>query len=490
MITAFLTFCLLSSPALAQVEEFTPTFTTTKKTTHKIPKGQEYVFGYLEVLENRNGTSGKTIKLPVYIFKSRSKKPKPDPVLYTVGGPGYTSMRASKYMEYYQYLDDRDLILFEQRGTQFAQPSLDCPEWAEAAHRVSLPGADPDQSDAILAEAAVACRDRLVDMGVDLDRYRTTEIAADINDLMNVLGVDSYNLLTLSYSTKIGQVMMRDYPDKIRAVVMDSPLPLEVNYDEESVQNLREAMERLFVDCEGDSACRAAYPDLKNRFYSFLEESTREPVAVEVAHPKTGEMELFYLKGESFVQVFSNASTSDVSEIPYEINKLLLGDYSSVKVQLQQLLESPGTGIGRGMRLSVWCAEETPFNDRSVIANETTKYPETVGLSPAVFEPEICDVWGVKKAPEFENFAVNSEIPVLLISGSYDEFTPVKWAEAMLENLPNGQHLVFKGWKHGPTTNWGNPCAMKAAVNFFNDPTKKPQPECLDGVGKTAFKVD
>ena len=82
------------------------------------------------------------IVIPIYIFKSRSKNPKPDPILYTVGGPGYTSMRASQYMQYYRYLDDRDFILFEQRGTQYAQPSLDCPEWAKAVYKSNLPNFD------------------------------------------------------------------------------------------------------------------------------------------------------------------------------------------------------------------------------------------------------------------------------------------------------------------------------------------------------------
>jgi len=54
---------------------FTPFFTISEETTHKIPDGQNYTFGYLEVLENRNNPQGNTIQLPVYIFtKSQSKK--------------------------------------------------------------------------------------------------------------------------------------------------------------------------------------------------------------------------------------------------------------------------------------------------------------------------------------------------------------------------------------------------------------------------------
>ena len=99
--------------------------------------------------------------------------------------------------------------------------------------------------------------------GIDLDFYTTNQIAADINDLVNVLGIEEYNLLTMSYSTKIAQVLVRDYPDRIRSVVMDSPLPLEVNYDEESVNNLLGALDKLLCDCQADADCKNALSKLK-----------------------------------------------------------------------------------------------------------------------------------------------------------------------------------------------------------------------------------
>ena len=214
ILIAFLALVLncLSDRSMAQ--DFKPSFSVSKKTTHRIPAGQEYTFGYLEVLENRDEPKGNRIKLPIYIFKSRSENPKPDPILYTVGGPGYTSMRASKYMEYYKYLDDRDFILFEQRGTQYAKPSLDCPEWAKAVYESNLPNFDSAKTDSLFQKAAKGCNERLRKQGIDLDFYTTNQIAADINDLINVLGIEEYNLLTMSYSTKIGQVLVRDYPDK------------------------------------------------------------------------------------------------------------------------------------------------------------------------------------------------------------------------------------------------------------------------------------
>ena len=482
----------LSLPVLAQALDqtsFKPTFTESKTTTHKIPEGQAYTFGYLEVLENRNNPDGNRIKLPVYIFKSRSANPKPDPILYTVGGPGYTSMRASRYMEYYQYLDDRDFILFEQRGTQYAQPSLDCPEWSKAIHLSNLPSFNPSKSDSLFQKAALDCKERLGKSGIDLNSYTSNDIAADINDLITVLGIETYNLLTLSYSTKIGQVLIRDYPEKIRSVVMDSPLPLEVSFDEESVSNLLKTLNKLLSDCEKDPDCQQVYPNIKGRFLSYLEEKTKHPLEVQVENPKTGKMETFYLQGADLINVFSAASTGKVADIPLEINKILNNDLSSIEAQLQSLFRDPGPGFGMGMRLSVWCAEEYPFNSQERIEEETNKYPAVKGMSPAVFDQEVCTIWAVRKVAEKENQAVKSDIPVLLISGEYDELTPPEWAQDMMTKLSQSYHIIFPGWKHGPTTNWSNPCAMEAANQFFNDPSSKPSPDCLQEISSVKFNT-
>lgn len=228
---------LLFCPLVLQGQNFTPSFTPTEKDLFEIKQKESYTFGYLEVLENRAKPNGKTIRLPVYIFKSKSENPQKDPVLYTVGGPGYTTVTSAPYANYYSYLSDRDLIFFEQRGTTYAEPHLSCIEWASAQREAAYPGVSAAQKAKLLATAAEACRNRLEAADIDLNTYNTTTIAADIEDLRKALNIEKWNLLSLSYSTKIAQVLMRDYPAGIRSVVMDSPLPLEVNYEEETIIN-------------------------------------------------------------------------------------------------------------------------------------------------------------------------------------------------------------------------------------------------------------
>lgn len=482
---------LISSICFGQFNNvYEPTFKKSEKTTHKIDKKQAYTFGFLSVPENRKKFNSKTIQIPVYIFKSRSTHPQKDPIIYTVGGPGSTTMPSAQYMNYYKYLDDRDVILIEQRGNLYAKPHLDCPEWSKALHISNLPDFDLKKTDSLFAEAVKSCRERLKEKGIDLDGYNTNEIAADINDLVRVLEIESYNLLTISYSTKIAQVLLRDYPERIRSVVMDSPLPLEAKYDEESVKNLLESVDLLLSDCASDQKCSSAFPNIKKRFFEYLRNKTADPLEVNVENPKNGKQEKFYLTGADLISVFTLASTGDVAHIPYEINKLLNNDLTSIKKQLTNVFQEQGNGAGQGMRLSVWCAEENPFSSQDRVANEAQKYPEVKGLSPAVFKNEICEIWGVQKVSEIENEAVKSDIPVLLISGEYDNETPAKWAKSMTKNLTNSYHLVFKSWKHTPTTNWGNQCAMQAANDFFNHPDVQPNPDCFRQIKSPAFKTE
>lgn len=485
-----LLFLSLHSSTTISAQNYKPTFSLTKKTTHKIKKDQTYSFGYLKVPENRQNPNSKMIELPVYIFKSRGKNPKPDPIIYTVGGPGSTTMPSAQYMNYYQYLDDRDFILIEQRGNYYAKPHLVCPEWEEAVYQSNLPDFDPAKTDALFKKAVQTCRDRLVKKGIDLNGYNTNEIAADINDLVKILEIEQYNLLTISYSTKIAQVLMRDYPERIRSVVMDSPLPLEVQYDEESVQNLLEKLGKLLDDCLADPACAMAYPNIKERFLTYLTAKTKSPLKVTVEHPTTQQPATFYLKGRDLITVFTSASTNELMNVPFEINKLLKGDLTSVKLYLSKLFQQPSKGDGRGMRLSVWCAEETPFNNQEIITNETTKYPEVIGLSPSTIDEQICNIWNVQKVADIENQAVISDLPVLLISGGYDYLTPAKWAEAMTKNLSNSHHIIFPTWGHTLTTNWGDNCAMQAANDFFNQPNQLPKPICLENKIKPIFKIE
>jgi len=467
-----------------------PRFKKCKRPPLKIPKGQDYEFGYLEVLENRAHPNGPTIQLPVYIFKCRSATPAKDPILYTVGGPGATTIPSAQYARYYDYLEDRDFIFFEQRGTTYAKPCLDCPEWDGANNAAKDPRLNPVALDSLYLNAAQNCRDRLVRKGIDLNAYNSQAIVADIEDLRQVLKIKQWNLLTISYSCKIAQLLMRDHPESIRSVVMDSPLLIESNYEETALSNSIGAMDKLFQDCALDSSCNQTFPNLKTRFYRYLEELQSNPLELKAIYPKTQEELTFRLTGADLFFLYTPDATRDVPNIPKRIQRLLEGDYSEVQTSLETILAASGKSqLAMGMRISVWCAEEYPFVDSLAVQAEMDRYPMLSDASPWVIPPAVCDVWRVSPALPSANLPLSSDIPTLVMSGSYDPITPVEWGAQLVRRLSNGYHITFPGWTHTPTTYWSKPCGMAVARAFFNDPNRKPEVPCHIELGPPAFEL-
>ena len=464
-----------------------PEFRKSNNAPFKIKDGPAYTFGYLKVPENRSKQRSAMIQLPVYIFKSRSENPKKDPIIWLTGGPGSSIMQSAKYAEYYRYLDERDLILFEQRGTSYARPHLSCPEWAEAMHEATMNAIsaekkeqDDGQLDSLYLHAAKSCRDRLTRKGIDLDGYNTNEIAADVVDLKTALGLGQINLLAISYGTKIAQVLLRDYPEVVRSAVLDSPLPIEANYDETSIRNLVSTYEQIFADCAADTSCNEAFPDLGDRFFAFLEDITEQPLQIKTYHPQLKKEVVFHLQGKDIGGLLGGFNTAQMVSVPAMIAQILDGDYQVLAEMLQEL--SPGSGAGAGMRISVWCAEESPFVSRSELMAERQRFKALMGLGSATVRPEVCDVWQVEPAPARENQPVKSAVPVLILSGSYDPITPAAWGRQMLANLENGYQAVFPGYQHGISTYWDNPCGMEMANTFFSDPGRFPDLDCFKKV--------
>jgi pimeloyl-ACP methyl ester carboxylesterase len=68
---------------------------------------------------------------------------------------------------------------------------------------------------------------------------------------------------------------------------------------------------------------------------------------------------------------------------------------------------------------------------------------------------------------------VESQVPVLIFSGSVDPITPPRYAEEVAEDLSNSLHLVFPGMGHG---NLSSRCSL----NIFNDFLTKGSTEGLD----------
>jgi len=121
-----------------------------------------------------------------------------------------------------------------------------------------------------MMDARQACYDRLTDDGINLSMYNSAQNAADVAALRTALDYEEVNLFGISYGTRLGLTIMRDHPEGIRSVILDSVYPPQVNGYEQGAYVFYRALRRVFNDCATDAACDAAYPDLEQVFYKRL----------------------------------------------------------------------------------------------------------------------------------------------------------------------------------------------------------------------------
>ena len=164
---------------------------------------------------------------PIFVMRAPavSATPKPDPVVYLSGGPGGAGSFEVAFMVKRGLNADREVIFVDQRGTHRADPRLGCPGWEQFIYdAVSLPFA-AESTTAADAAAIKQCRDQLAATGVDLAAYNSTENAADIADLKVALGIDNWNVYGVSYGSRLALIVLRNHPQGIRSVVLDSVSP-------------------------------------------------------------------------------------------------------------------------------------------------------------------------------------------------------------------------------------------------------------------------
>jgi len=228
--------------------------------------------GYLTVLEDRRLPDGPKIKIAVTIFISSSTNYQPDPLVIVGGG---FSLGRGRYFGspgmYGEIASDRDIIMFDIRGMGHSQPAFSCAEYSELSSRMISENMSMMQWQDEYIEASCTCREQLKGAGVNSSAYTSAAVAADLEELRQVLGYTQWNVYASSYGTRIALALMRNFPQSLRSVVLDSPWPLQVDPFAEQALHAEQALNTHFRYCMEDEQCNQYYPLLKDCFYENID---------------------------------------------------------------------------------------------------------------------------------------------------------------------------------------------------------------------------
>ena len=441
----------------------------------EMPK--DFLCGQYEVFENRATKAGRKIKLNLMVLPALSDTPAPDPIFYLAGGPGAGATTYAKASFIHRLHRTRDVVLVDQRGTGESNP-LVC----------KFRGASGDMQsyfvDALTPEAVRACRAEL-EKTADLRLYTTTIAMADLDEVRDALGYDKVNVYGGSYGSTTALAYLHFYPQHVRTVTVTGVAPLDLRLPLSFGKGVEHALERLFADCDADSQCHAAFPNLRQEFAAVVERFDKAPVTFDTLNPSTGQKQRVTMTRNGFAENIRLMlyHPNVMAALPLLIHQVYQQDYARFGAIAYQVFRATDSLIARGMQLSVVCAEDIPFITDADIKQRLSG--TFYGEAGARIYQKVCAEWPHGEVPAKFTEPVKSDVPVLMLSGELDPVTPPELATPLLRDLPNARQVVM----HNATHN-SYDCAEALARDFIERGTAQGlDTSCVEQIKRLPFII-
>jgi len=454
----------------------------------EVPAGHAATCYRLAVPESRASPGRRVLTLPVAVFSIPATRRHADPIVYLTGGPGSAvGLYPDTMKEWWPYIDTvpwlqgRDLILMDQRGAGLAEPSLDCPEIEQVGLQLLKLSGDPAHRRAIYIAAAEKCRQRWLASGYDLDGYGTRAVAADFADLKRALGGAAWNIYSVSYGTRLALVLMHDYPEGLRSVILDSAYPPELHFFETQRATMDAAFNKLFAACAADKVCSKTSPDMKRRFFELVGRYNTNPRSVRFTDERTGVAEEMPLTGvlliERALEILNEGDA--LTEMPALVRAAQDADQHALEEVIADLAADYGgpNYFSEGKYFAVDCEEEVPFTDAARTRADIVAHPAFANYGIDTDDWYVCSNWVGPNALPISKTPVVSAVPTLVLQGEFDAITPPGAGRLAASRLRHGYYIEFAQVGHKVIDQ--SVCGQKIAALFFDSPERNPVLPCL-----------
>lgn len=409
--------------------------------------------GTYEVREDRTARAGRTIPLYLVVLPARGPRPASDPVFYLEGGPGIPATEAAAGLveDLGPVLEDRDIVLIDQRGTGRSNP-LDC----------SL-GASP--AALFTPEDLRACRAAL-ERKADLTRYTTLDAVEDLDEVRRALGLGPVNLIGASYGAALAQAFLQAHPEAARTAVLIAPGDRTDPYPLSVARDIETGLDHLFADCAAAPDCQAAFPDLRADLAALMARLEAGPVRVEIPDPDGSGPVTFELTADLLRRTLPTRlySVEAAARVPLSIHKAAAGDYASLARAVLVLWRYFWSGRSLGQILTIECSESLPPERLTPEAVAAATYGTFHGDFRVRAHRAMCADWPRVPVPASHFEPLRAATPVLLLGGALDPILPPRHGEAVARHLPNARLVIVTGESHFPV----NDCTRPLLRDFLN----------------------
>ena len=142
------------------------------------------------------------------------------------------------------------------------------------------------------------------------------------------LKIDNWHVYGVSYGSDLALQLLRDHPDGIRSVVLDSVVPPQTNAMTQFWPTAAEGYRALFEACAAQPGCAAAYPNLARDFTTTVQRLTKTPLSVDLPAANGQPARRVVIDGYTLANlvVVASLSRGSYAALPQTISAIANGD--------------------------------------------------------------------------------------------------------------------------------------------------------------------
>lgn len=263
---------------------------------------------------------------------------------------------------------------------------------------------------------------------------------------------------------------MREYPQSTRTVMLHSVVPFDVATPLTMAKSAEGVRQKAFDACAAESACAAAFPDLRKEFDEVARKLESSPAGLDRGRVAEWFRSLTYRPYSS-------------TELPWMIHRAYQGDWEPIRQGI--LAQSAGidSALSFGFLLAVTCNDDVAFITEEAIASETR---DTFLRDYRVRQQQgACAHWPKNPTPT-DRTPVKSSIPTMFLSGDSDGASPLWFVERVTPNFPQRAEIVVGNQGH---TEWSD-CAGRIYERFVRTGSADSvRSEKCDSIPRPPFKT-
>lgn len=430
--------------------------------------------GRLSVPENPDEPGGRHLAIGVAVVPAAHGPARADPIVVLQGGPGEDTISSAAYYaeRFAPLLDDRDLLLVDERGTG-KSGALPCTLYSARHPAVNL-------RDVFPLAAVKRCAQRLR-ARADLTQYTYDRFANDLEQVRRDLGYGALNLYAGSYGTRAAQMYLRNFPASVRTAYLGSPVPMDAANPLAFAKTGQAALDQLFSACAADEKCREAFPDLREEFRAVAARLDSGSVRVSIpGHAGTAVLNRGRVAEWMRSKLYRPKSAT---MLPWMIHRAYAGDWSPVVKDLLASAREADSEFSSGLFFSITCSEDVAFIREQDIAAQTQG--TFLGDYRVRQQQAACKEWPTRPLPADYRRPVTSAVPTLFVSGDADGGTPLWYADRVALGFSNRLQVIVKGQGH---TEWSD-CLAQLHQRLVRDGTLNGLDPSCPAVPRPPFKL-